>query len=70
MSMAFGAAAWTITPANFNLGQISSGSSQCVGGVVGMDIGVGGTLVGDVFLMGVYSTYDFGNNRVGFAALA
>ncbi|CAL1697154.1 unnamed protein product [Somion occarium] len=46
---------------------------RCLGGLVGHDgngIDPGLWIVGDVFLRGVYSAFDIGNSRVGFAALA
>lgn len=74
-----------ISSETFNLGPISEGSSQCIGGVVGSD-SEEFVIVGDVFLQNVYSgkhllnsyddtmstrlaVYDVGEQLVGFATL-
>ncbi|GAA5848382.1 hypothetical protein JCM5353_004881 [Sporobolomyces roseus] len=61
---------WTIPASLFNLGRVSSTSSQCVGGLVGQDVGLNAVILGDVFMSSVYSTFDVGNSRVGFSKLA
>lgn len=53
IALTFGGRSFTVPSSSLNLGQVSSGSSMCVGGIVGEDTGVGGWLVGDVFLQGV-----------------
>ncbi|EIW85946.1 Asp-domain-containing protein [Coniophora puteana RWD-64-598 SS2] len=53
----------------FNLGPESSGSSDCIGGIVGQDVG-SFWILGDVFLSNTYTAFDFDNNQVGFAKLA
>ncbi|KAH9059069.1 acid protease [Lactarius vividus] len=58
-----------ISASTFNLGPITSGSSTCVGGFAGVE-GLDFWIVGDVFLRNVYTTFDVGKNRVGFASLA
>ncbi|CED82068.1 aspartic protease [Phaffia rhodozyma] len=65
VALTFGGSSFSVPTSAFNLGTVSSGSKQCVGGIVGQ--GDGSWLVGDVFLQGVYSIYDVGNARVGFA---
>ncbi|GAA6009797.1 hypothetical protein JCM11491_000817 [Sporobolomyces phaffii] len=62
--------AWTIPASLFNLGRASSTSSQCIGGIVGQDVGISLAILGDVFMSSVYTTFDVGNNRVGFSKLA
>ncbi|GAA5951141.1 hypothetical protein JCM3765_002396 [Sporobolomyces pararoseus] len=62
--------AWTIPTSMFNLGRVSTGSTSCVGAIVGQDVGIQTVILGDRFLSSVYSTYDVGNNRVGFSKLA
>ncbi|KAG6918902.1 hypothetical protein DXG01_010557 [Tephrocybe rancida] len=56
---------------NFNLGQVSPGSSECVGGIAANDdAGLDNAwLIGDVFLLGVYTVFEFGQAEVGFANL-
>lgn len=71
-----------ISPASFNLGQLSPGSKDCLGGLVIGDSDF--WILGDVFLQNVYTRpsspllllclmfaaeFDIGNKRVGFAAL-
>lgn len=68
VSLTFGGVSFPISASAFNLGQVSSGSSQCVGGIVGSDEDF--WIVGDVFMSNVYTVFDYGNSRVGFAKLA
>jgi cathepsin D len=70
ISISFGGKKFTISPDVFNLGQVSEGSSLCVGGIVGEDLGVDFWIVGDVFMRNVYTVFDYGNSQVGFAQLA
>lgn len=38
---------WAVSPESFNLGTVSSGSSRCVGAVIGADTGVSSWILGD-----------------------
>ncbi|GAA5869838.1 hypothetical protein JCM3774_000510 [Rhodotorula dairenensis] len=66
----FGGIKYKIPEKYMNLGLTARGSSQCVAGVVGQDIGIDAWVVGDVFLRTVYSVFDASAMTVGFAALA
>lgn len=68
VSFTFGNRAFSISPNLFNLGRVSSRSSDCVGAIVGSS-SISFWVVGDTFLQNVYLTFDLGNNRVGFATL-
>jgi cathepsin D len=70
VSLTFSGQSFEIAPGIFNLGPSSSGSEDCVGGVKGSDTGGDFWVIGDVFLQNVYSVFDVGENRVGFATLA
>ncbi|KAF8636167.1 hypothetical protein AX17_003739 [Amanita inopinata Kibby_2008] len=72
VSFNWGGRNWEITSANFNLGQTAAGSSQCVGALAGVDLGLGAGvwLLGDSFMKNVYTLFSFADNTVGFAQLA
>jgi len=72
ISLTFGGKAFRIAADNFNVGQISQGSDDCVGGIAANnDTALNGAwLVGDVFLQSVYAAFDVGKEAVGFATLA
>ncbi|OSD07013.1 acid protease [Trametes coccinea BRFM310] len=72
VSFSWGGKKWAISAANFNLGQTSSGSSQCVGALAGQDLGLGNNvwLLGDSFMKNVYTAFSFDDDAVGFATLA
>ncbi|KAI0645549.1 protease [Trametes meyenii] len=65
----WGGKSWTISAVNFNMGRVSA--TQCVGAIVGRDMGLGSKtwLVGDSFMKNLYTAFSFDTNSVGFAAL-
>lgn len=70
ISLLFGGKPFKINPVDFNLGRLSSGSSDCVAGILGLGDGFPDNLViaGDEFLKTWYSTYDYSNGaRVGLS---
>ncbi|KAF9529319.1 aspartic peptidase domain-containing protein [Crepidotus variabilis] len=70
IALAFGSNNFAISNEDFNLGPVSSNSSDCVGGILAMGEGFPDNLaiVGDEFLKNWYSLYDYSNGvRVGFA---
>ena len=70
VSISFGGPSWSVSPADFQLQQISS--SQCVGAF--FDLDVGGTapawIIGDTFLKNVYTVFRYDPASVGFAQLS
>lgn len=67
VSFTYGSKAFNVAPALFNLGLVNKGSKDCVGAIVASDFSF--WIVGDVFMQNVYTAFDMGNNRVGFATL-
>ncbi|KAA1475916.1 acid protease [Dentipellis sp. KUC8613] len=69
LSLTFSGKTFQIDPATFNLGNTSP--DTCLGGLSGnSDVSENFWVVGDVFLSNVYTAFDIGKKRVGFAALA
>lgn len=55
VGLTLGGRTFTISAATFNLGQVSSGSADCVGGLIADD-SEGFWIIGDVFLQNVYTS--------------
>lgn len=81
VTMSFGGSAWTINPADMNIGSVPSSisgtsSGLCAGGIfdigtsVGSGSGVPTWIIGDTFLKNVYSVFRANPAAVGFAELA
>ena len=68
VSFTYGGQSFPIAPSLFNLGLTAKGSKDCVGGIVAAN-GFKFWVVGDVFMQNVYTQFDMGQNRVGFATL-
>ncbi|KAI0316984.1 acid protease [Amylostereum chailletii] len=69
VSLTFGGTDFAVSADTFNLGQLSAGSPDCVGGIAAADVG-SMWVAGDVFLQNVYTSFDVGNTQVGFATLS
>ncbi|KAG8910150.1 hypothetical protein FRC01_006520 [Tulasnella sp. 417] len=67
VSFVFGGKPYAINPQDFNLGALQEGSSDCVGGVLGEDLGDNLAIVGDEFMKNWYSVFDYDRLAVGFA---
>ncbi|KAK6974365.1 acid protease [Favolaschia claudopus] len=72
ISFNYGGKDWTISAANINLGQTTTGSKDCVASLAAQDLGLGSHvfLLGDSFMKNMYSVFDFDREAVGFATLA
>ncbi|KAI6044490.1 aspartic peptidase domain-containing protein [Pisolithus marmoratus] len=70
VAISFGGPSWSVSPADFQLTQISS--TQCIGAF--FDLSTGGSaptwVVGDTFLKNVYSVFRYNPPAVGFAELS
>lgn len=70
VALAFGGKSFPMSMSSFNLGQVSAGSSDCVGGIVGTGTDMGPAIIGTAFLQNVYTKFDIANKQIGFAQLA
>ncbi|GJE92517.1 acid protease [Phanerochaete sordida] len=68
VSFSIGSSTITLSADTFNFGLLEEGSNACVGGVMAADEGF--WVLGDVFMRNVYTEFDVGNLRVGFAPAA
>ena len=68
ISLTFGGKHFAISHDTLIVGTIPGSPDECLAGIVGED-DQDYWLVGDVFLQNVYSTFDIGMKRVGFADL-
>ncbi|KAG1799383.1 aspartic peptidase domain-containing protein [Suillus plorans] len=70
VTITLGGKSFAISAETFNFGTYGSSGNTCLGGIAGGD-GLGDVWVlGDVFMRNVYTAFDVGNSRVGFADLA
>ncbi|KAF9228837.1 acid protease [Gyrodon lividus] len=70
VSITIGGKTFVLSAETFNLGSYDSSGETCVGGILATG-SLGDTwILGDAFLRNVYSVFDIGNLRVGFADLA
>ncbi|KAH9949014.1 protease [Amylocystis lapponica] len=67
VAFSWGGASWEISPENFNLGEVGSGLCQGALGV--LEIEANTWLLGDTFMMNVYTAFSADGSAVGFAAL-
>lgn len=75
VTLSFGGKAWPIKVTDINLGQISHGSSQCLGAIADINIatnysGPPAWVVGNSFLKNVYSVFRASPPSIGFAQLS
>lgn len=68
LSLIFNGKAFKVPPSLFNMGAAPGQSEMCVGAVAGSER-VSFWVIGDTFLQTVYTSFDMGKSRVGFAAL-
>ncbi|THU83470.1 aspartyl protease [Dendrothele bispora CBS 962.96] len=79
VSMSFGGKSWDISPTDMNLGPLTTGSQDCLGGIFDLSLGSNiesgsgnpNWVVGATFLKNVYSVFRNGNPpQIGFAQLS
>lgn len=66
INLSFGGKDYPLDFADFNLGAASSGSSSCVGGIIGEDTSGQGqpaqAIIGDEWIKNWYTVFDYGNS--------
>ncbi|KAJ4480255.1 putative aspartic protease [Lentinula aciculospora] len=71
ISFSWGGKSFILSLQNFSLGKTEDGSTQCIGALAGLNLGLGSNtwLLGDSFMKNVYTVFSFEQNAVGFANL-
>ncbi|KAJ7607425.1 acid protease [Roridomyces roridus] len=71
IAFSWGGKDWAIPTTTMSQGLTEEGSSQCIGAVVGLDTGLGDNVwvLGDPWMRGLYSVFDFDKEAMGFATL-
>jgi cathepsin D len=59
----------TMSASSLNFGPVSSGSTTCLGSMVGNTPDANLWFLGDSFMRNVYTIFDYDNSQVGFATL-
>ncbi|KAG1819767.1 aspartic peptidase domain-containing protein [Suillus subaureus] len=75
VTITLGGKSFPLSAETLNMGPTDSSGKMCFGGIVGYDLGdiTSGQLqwiLGDVFMRNVYTAFDVGQCRIGFAELA
>ncbi|KAG9122413.1 Type I transmembrane sorting receptor, partial [Ceratobasidium sp. 392] len=71
VAFTFGGVSYPVSSDSFNIGRTDSFSDTCVGALIGSSgVPDNAWIVGDAFMRNVYTVFDQGNARVGFAKLA
>ncbi|KAG1854807.1 aspartic peptidase domain-containing protein [Suillus subalutaceus] len=75
VTITLGGKSFPLSAETFNMGPTDSSGKMCFGGIVGYDLGdiTSGQfqwILGDVFMRNVYTAFDVGQSRIGFAELA
>ncbi|KAG9077678.1 Type I transmembrane sorting receptor [Ceratobasidium sp. 370] len=71
VTFTFGGVSHPVSPDYFNIGAVDYSGETCVGALVGSDgVPDDAWIIGDAFMRNVYTVFDQGNARVGFAKLA
>ncbi|KAF9975091.1 hypothetical protein BGZ73_001383 [Actinomortierella ambigua] len=70
LSITLGGVSFPINPGTLNMGLVSQGNENCVAGITIAQNDDPDAIIGLAFLRNVYTKFDAGNSRVGFAHLA
>jgi hypothetical protein len=70
ISFTLGGTSFPMSYDTLNLGQLTKGSKDCVSSIVGQHSADRVAVIGNNFLRNVYTSFDIGNQQIGFAQLA
>ncbi|KAK3823389.1 MAG: aspartic peptidase domain-containing protein [Benniella sp.] len=69
VAFTFGGKSFGMSKETLSLGEVEPNSPDCVASIVGSDAAKNFTIIGTRFLQNVYTSFDIGNERIGFAEL-